>query len=291
MANVLITGTSSGIGLATALALGRAGHKVFATMRKPARAPELAEIVGRERLPIAILTMDVDSDESVTTCIGGIHESIDVLVNNAGFGPHGSVEELPMEVFRAAMETNYFGAVRCMRAVLPRMREARSGCIINISSVAGRIACPPFGPYSASKAALEAVSEALAGEVKPFNIRVAIVEPGIMDTAMARAIATPPDTVYPQVRRFSGLFRAALAHPTPPETAAATIREIIESDTWQLRHPSGPDAAPFLAWRASMTDEQWVDSNAADDESWYAAVQKDFGIDARMTAKDIAPAG
>jgi NAD(P)-dependent dehydrogenase (short-subunit alcohol dehydrogenase family) len=284
MLNVLITGSSSGIGLATALELGRAGHRVFATMRKPERAPRLAEIVTREELPISILAMDVDSDQSVTSCIAGIHESIDVLVNNAGVGPHGSIEELPMEVFRAAMETNYFGAVRCMRAVLPRMREARSGCIINISSVAGRIACSPFGPYSASKAALEAISEALAGEVKPFNIRVAIVEPGIIDTAMARALTTPPVTRYAQVRRFSGLFRAALAHPTPPDAAAARVREIIESGTWQLRHPAGPDAAPFLAWRAAMTDEQWVDYNAADDEGWYAAVQHDFGLDARMDA-------
>ena len=284
MMNVLITGSSSGIGLATALELGRAGHRVFATMRKPERAPRLAEIVTREELPISILTMDVDSDQSVTSCIAGIHESIDVLVNNAGVGPIGSIEELPMEVFRAAMETNYFGAVRCMRAVLPRMREARSGCIINISSVAGRIACSPFGPYSASKAALEAISETLAGEVKPFNIRVAIVEPGIIDTAMARAITTPPVTRYAQVRRFSGLFRAALAHPTPPDAAAARVREIIESGTWQLRHPAGPDAAPFLAWRAAMTDEQWVAYNAADDEGWYAAVQNDFGLDARMDA-------
>jgi NAD(P)-dependent dehydrogenase (short-subunit alcohol dehydrogenase family) len=290
MSNVLISGTSTGIGLATAVLLGRAGHRVFATMRHPERAPRLAEIVATEGLPISILTMDVDSDLSVASCIAAIHEPIDVLVNNAGVAPHGSIEELPMEVSRAAMETNYFGAVRCMRAVLPGMREARSGCIINISSVAGRIACSPLGAYSASKAALEAISEALAGEIKPFNIRVAIVEPGIIDTAMAHAIETPPVTRYAQVRRFSGLFRAALAHPTSPDVVAATIREIIESGTWQLRHPAGPDAAPFLGWRASMTDERWVDYNAADDEGWYAAVQKDFGLDARLKTPTAAPA-
>jgi len=288
MANVVITGTSSGIGLATALELGRAGHTVVATMRNPARAPQLGEIVEREGLLVRIHTLDVDSDESVRTCFAGIFaahkEPIDVLVNNAGVERHGSVEELPMEAFTATMNTNYLGAVRCIKAVLPGMRAARKGCVINVSSVAGRIANSPLGAYSASKFALEAISEALAGEVKPFNIRVAIVEPGIQDTKMARELESPAQSVYPHSVRFAGLFRASLARPVPPETTAAVIRNIVESGTWQLRHPSGPDAAPFLGWRASMTDEQWVDWNAQDDESWYQKVQSDFGLDARTKA-------
>ena len=186
-----------------------------------------------------------------------------------------------MEAFLATMNTNYLGAVRCIKAVLPRMREARKGCIVNISSVAGRIANSPLGPYSASKFALEAISEALAGEVKPFNIRVAIVEPGIQDTKMARTLEDPPQSAYPQVRRFAGLFRAALAHPVPPETTAAVIRHIVESGTSQFRHPSGPDASAFLGWRAAMTDEQWIDWNAQDNKTWYEQVQRDFGLDAR----------
>jgi NAD(P)-dependent dehydrogenase (short-subunit alcohol dehydrogenase family) len=285
MATVLITGTSSGIGLATALELGRAGHKVFATMRDTGRAPQLREIAAREGLSIEIRTLDVDSDGSVRACFDAIQDPIDVLVNNAGTERHGSVEELPIEAFIETMNTNYFGAVRCMKAVLPRMRSARNGCIVNIASVAGRIACAPLGPYAASKFALEAISEALAGEVKPFNIRVAIVEPGIQDTRMARSIEVPPDSAYPQPRRFAGLFRAALSHPVPPEATAAVIRQIIESGTWQLRHPSGPDAAPFLGWRAAMTDEQWVDYNALDDNGWYECVQRDFGLDARPEAQ------
>src|SRR5690349_18914985 len=210
MANVLITGTSSGIGFATALELARAGHKVFATMRNPARSPDLEAIGAREQLPIEIRTLDVDSDDSVESCFASIGETVDVLVNNAGVEYHGAIEELSMEAFLATMNTNYFGAVRCIKAVLPKMREARNGCIINISSVAGRIACSPLGPYSASKFALEALSEALAGEVKPFNIRVAIVEPGIQDTKMARALTSPPQSAYFQTVRFAGLFRAAL---------------------------------------------------------------------------------
>src|SRR3954452_6301356 len=256
MANVLITGTSSGIGLATALDLAKAGHRVFATMRNAAAVPELREIIDRERLPIEIHTLDVDSDQSVRECFESVTEPLDVLINNAGVEVHGSIEELPFEAFLATINTNYLGAVRCIKAVLPRMRQARSGCIINITSVAGRIACSPLGPYSASKFALEAISEALAGEVKPFNIRVAIVEPGIQDTKMARAIVNVPQSIYPQSFRVAGMFRAALSNPIPPETTAALIRHIVESGTRELRHPSGPDAAAFLSWRAAMNDEQ-----------------------------------
>jgi NAD(P)-dependent dehydrogenase (short-subunit alcohol dehydrogenase family) len=161
------------------------------------------------------------------------------------------------------------------------MREARKGCIVNVSSVAGRISNSPLGPYSASKFALEAISEALAGEVKAYNIRVAIVEPGIQDTNMAHAIEKPAQSAYPQAFRFAGLFRAALATPTPPETTASVIQHVIESGTWQLRHLSGPDAAAFLNWRAAMNDERWVDWSAQGDETWYEQVRSDFGLDAR----------
>jgi NAD(P)-dependent dehydrogenase (short-subunit alcohol dehydrogenase family) len=253
-------------------------------MRSPARAPQLGEIAARERLPIHIHVLDVHSDESVRSCFAAITEPIDALVNNAGVERHGSIEELPMEAFLETMNTNYFGAIRCIKAVLPRMREARNGCIINISSVAGRIACAPLSPYAASKFALEAISESLAGELKPFNIRVAIIEPGIQDTRMAHAIEVPPSSVYPHSRRFAGLFHAALSHPIPPETTAAVIRHVIESGTWQLRHTSGADAALFLGWRAAMTDEEWIDLNALDDQNWYERVQNDFGLDARAAA-------
>ena len=197
MSSVPITGTSKGIGLEAALAFGRAGHHVHATMRNPLQAPELAATATREKLPITISALDVDSDESVSLGIAAIqknHGPIDVLVNNAGVERAGSVEELPMADFRAAMETNYFGALRCIQAVVPQMRERRNGCIINVSSVAGRISNPPLTPYIASKWALEALSEGLAGEMKTFNVRVAIVEPGIIDTAMARRIGDQPGT-------------------------------------------------------------------------------------------------
>jgi len=284
MKSVIITGASRGIGLDTALAFGKAGYKVFATMRNPEKAIELKEKIKAESLPISIAAMDVDSDESVQQCIGGILQengSIDVLVNNAGIEYHGSIEDLTMADFKSIMETNYFGALRCIKALLPLMRKNRNGCIINVASVAGKISSSPLGAYAASKFALEAVSEALAQEVKSFNIRVAIVEPGIIDTAMARNISIGSDSVYPQSNRFGGLFAASLKTPTQATLVADKMLEIANSESWQLRHPVGPDAIPFLAWRASMNDEEWVDWNAANDEDWYKAVESSFGLNAR----------
>jgi len=281
MATILITGTSAGIGLATTLELARAGHRVWATMRNTAAATELLQTAARESLSIHVHELDVDSDDSVQRCFASLDEPVDVLVNNAGIEVHGSGEELPIEAFAATMNTNYLGAVRCMKAVIPSMRQRQQGCIINITSVAGRIANTPLGAYCASKFALEAISEAVAGELKPFGVRVAIVEPGIQNTRMARAIENPPASIYRQPVRFAAMFRAALENPVPPETTALVIREIIESGTWQLRHPSGPDAAPFLAWRASLSDEQFIDWNAREDEAWYEGLRTDFGMNVK----------
>lgn len=285
MASVLITGTSSGIGLATALVFGRAGHRVFATMRQPGRAPDLARIAAAEKLPITISAMDVDSDVSVKEGIGRILKEngpLDVLINNAGTERTGSVEELALSEFRAVMETNYFGAVRCIKEVLPTMRQRRSGCIINMSSVAGQIATSPLSAYTASKFALESLSESLAQEMKPFNVRVAIVQPGITDTPMSRRIETPPThSSYPQQRRFAAMFTASLKEPIPPSVVAEKVLEIVDSGTWQLRHPAGPGAAPFLEWRHAMSDEEWVNWGALDDDAWYDRVKADFGMDAR----------
>ena len=287
MATVLITGTSSGIGLATALDLAKAGHRIYATMRNPARAPQLGQRASAEGLPISILTMDVDSDQSVVDCFAAVFRQdkyIDGLVNNAGIERHGSFEELPMEEIRATMETNYFGALRCVRQVLSGMRERGSGCIINVTSVAGKIACSPLGPYTASKFALEAASEVLAQEMKPFGVRVAIVEPGIIDTPMPHAITSAPPSNYRQGRQFGALFEASLKNPVPPSVVAVVIRDIIESGTWKLRHTAGPDAEPFLGWRAGMTDEQWIDFNALDAEGFRKRVKNDFGLDLDLPA-------
>jgi NAD(P)-dependent dehydrogenase (short-subunit alcohol dehydrogenase family) len=212
-----------------------------------------------------------------------------VLVNNAGIERSGSVEELPLSDFRAVMETNYFGVIRCIQALVPQMRQRRSGCIINVSSVAGRLTSPPLSSYMASKWALEALTEALAGEMKTFNVRVALVEPGIIDTAMARRIGVPQsDSPYPQQVRFASLFEASLKNPVPPTLVAQKLLEVAESSSWQLRHLVGPDAVPFLEWRNQMTDEEWVELHASEDETWYRRVERDFGMDTRPKNKPKA---
>jgi NAD(P)-dependent dehydrogenase (short-subunit alcohol dehydrogenase family) len=272
MQSVLITGTSKGIGYETALAFARARYRVHATMRNPSRSPALAEAAANEKLPITVSTMDVDNDESVRKGMATIqaqHGPVDVLVNNAGVERAGSIEELSMDDFRAAMETNYFGVLRCIKAVVPQMRERRSGTIINISSVAGTFSNPPMTPYCASKWALEALSEGLACEMKTFGVRVALVEPGIIDTAMARRISTIENSEYPHSTRIAALFTSTLQNaPVPPSVVAQKVLEIVMSGTWQLRHPVGPDAVPFIAWRKGMTDEQWIDLHSADEHEY-----------------------
>lgn len=280
MANVLITGCSAGIGKATALRLARAGHRVFATMRDPERAPDLADTGRAENLPISIHQLDVDSDASVAAAFDSIEEPIDVLVNNAGLGIGGAVPELPLAAFRASMETNYLGPLRCIHAVLPRMQQAGRGCIVNVSSVAGRAWCAPFGAYAPSKAALEALSEILAGELRNQGIRVAIVEPGVIDTAMAHKVEALGPSSYPQSARFGALFRMALSSPVSPDVVAETIQRIVESDSPQLRYLSGPTAAPLLNWRLASSDEEWVATSAKSDADWWADVTKHLGVGA-----------
>ncbi len=287
MATAVVTGSSTGIGEATAVSLARAGHTVYATMRNPQTGGEgLRTIAGKEELAFRFLPLDVDSDESVRSTFAAILKEaggIDVLVNNAGIASMGAVEETPLSVFRGVMETNFFGALRCMQAVLPGMRARNAGNIVNVSSVAGRFSAAPQAAYSSSKFALEALSESLAQEVRAFNIHVSIVEPGVIATPIfGKGGEIPMVTPYPQARRLMELFRASLENPVSPYVVGEKIREIVESGTWQLRHPVGPDAAGLLAWRNSMTDEQWVDSGAQTDEEWVAAVRGTFGLQVNL---------
>jgi NAD(P)-dependent dehydrogenase (short-subunit alcohol dehydrogenase family) len=286
MSTIVITGAGRGIGMATALVLARAGHSVIATMRDPAGSPELSRLSTSEGLQLRVEQMDVTSDASVEACLTEVQSRgpVDVLVNNAGVLHLGAVEESALNDFRACMETNYFGSLRCIKAVARQMRERGRGTIINISSVAGRISIAPMAPYAASKFALEAVSETLAQEMKPLGVRVAIVEPGVIDTRMAREVESlPRSAVYPTTKRIAALFAVLLRNgAATPEVVAGKIREIVESDGWQLRHEASPDAGPFLGWRRSMSDEQWTDWGALDDHDWAAAIKRDFGIDVNL---------
>jgi NAD(P)-dependent dehydrogenase (short-subunit alcohol dehydrogenase family) len=283
MAIVLITGTSSGIGLATAITLTRAGHTIIATMRNPHSAGELSDVVSEEQLPITMLALDVDNDSSVALAFEKVlteHGRIDALVNIAGIAGPAPVDETPLEFFRQIMETNYFGALRCIKAVLPGMLGRRSGCIINISSVAGRVAIAPQAAYAASKHALEALSECLAQEVKAFNVRVAVVEPGPIATpTLGRVQRAQPKTAYPQLRRLIAVFAASMKQPTSPYVVGEQIRQIIEGDSWQLRYPVGPQAARLFKWRAKTSDEEWVSLIGGSDVEFAAAVKQELGLE------------
>ncbi len=284
MAVVLVTGASTGIGLATAVAFGRTNQNVYATMRNPARAPELSKIAAAEKLPVKILPMDVDDDASVSKAVAEVLADagrIDVLVNNAGVGGSGAVEEIPLAEFRRVMETNFFGSIRCIQAVLPGMRKQRDGHIVNVSSIGGRITALSWGPYCASKFALEAVSEILAGEVKAFGIRVAIIEPGVTTTQIWDKRRTiPKNSLYRQERRMNAMSDALRKQQIPPSVVSDKIVEIVQTRTWKLRHPTGPDAEPFLQYRASISDEEWVDLHAIEsDEEFAAVVKRTFGLD------------
>lgn len=284
MAIILITGSSTGIGYAVAETLGKNGHKVYATMRSPQRSPELQQLADKEKLPISILPMDVTDEKSVNEAISFVMEKeghIDVLVNNAGVASRGAVEEMPLDYYRNDMETNYFGAIRCIKAVLPSMRKRRSGCVINVTSVAGKIYSNFQSTYCASKAALEAFSESLGQEVAPFNIRIALVEPGVIATPIfEKSKEIPANTLYPNVRRLLAFFKASLENPVPASVVGDVIKDIVNGKSKTFRNPAGPDAAPLLSWRKSLPDEDWIASGAIDNETWMNNMSK-MGLDVK----------
>jgi NAD(P)-dependent dehydrogenase (short-subunit alcohol dehydrogenase family) len=280
MTSVLITGTSKGIGYDAALQLARAGYDVIATMRNP-DGSDLGAAAEAESLPVTIRQLDVDDDLSVAEVFSEFCD-IDILVNNAGILSCEAIEDESLEKFRAVMETNFFGAVKCCKAVVPAMRKRASGCIINITSVAGIAAFAPDAAYSASKFALEAFTEILAQEVNAFGVRVALVEPGIIATPMTTTAlpAYRSDTIYPQGRRIHAIFKNAAKEEAPPNLVSNKIQYIIESGTKRLRHPVGPDSLIFLGWRAASTDEHLIDvMGSADDSDFIEKIDRDLGID------------
>jgi NAD(P)-dependent dehydrogenase (short-subunit alcohol dehydrogenase family) len=260
----VITGSSTGIGYAAALRLARDGHHVIATMRNP-DACDLEVVAKEQNLDIDVKALDVNSDESVDELFAevlGSHGVVDVLVNNAGVGGGGSVvEETPLEVFQDVMNTNYFGALRCMNKVLPGMREKGSGTIVNVTSQAGRFCAPGMGPYNASKYALEAASETLAVEVAQFGIRVAIIEPGLIMTPIWNKVdLTPPTGPYAPIRnRLGSVVMGEMRRGgSPSEVVADCIAEAITTDTPRLRWLTGAGAERNVANRNSMSDEEWI---------------------------------
>jgi NAD(P)-dependent dehydrogenase (short-subunit alcohol dehydrogenase family) len=293
MSIILITGSSTGIGFAAAETLARNGHTVYATMRNPQRSPQLQQLANEENLPIIVLPMDVTIEASVHDTFAFVLSKeghIDVLVNNAGIASWGAVEELSLEFFRADMETNYFGAIRCIKAVLPSMRQRKAGSIINVTSVAGKLYSNFHSTYCASKAALEAFSESLAQEVIPFDIRIALVEPEVIETPIfKKSNEIPVDTSYPNIKRFFAFFAASIENHIPPSAVADVINDIVSGKSKKMRNPAGPTAEAMLTFRASIPDEDWVNNGAIDEATWAANMEQ-IGLDVKkhMPAKGAA---
>jgi NAD(P)-dependent dehydrogenase (short-subunit alcohol dehydrogenase family) len=275
MAVALVTGTSSGIGLATAAHFARHGHEVWAGVRDPGRAAELRDTLERERLSIRVVALDVDDAASVARAVGEVHDKagrVDVLVNNAGIGGGGPIEDVPVDWAQQLFQTNYFGVVRMIQAVLPGMRQRRAGAIVSVSSIAGRLAIAGHGHYSAVKHALEAMSEALAQEVQRFGIRVAIVEPGVVVTPIfskARRFADPTSPYFDHVRRLLLLYQKQMPHAAQPADAARVIYEAATTSQPRLRWLVGDDARKLVAGRQRMTDEEYVAGGRAMSEDEY----------------------
>jgi short-subunit dehydrogenase len=236
---ILVTGASSGIGQATARLLAERGFTVFGTARKPE---------GAKSQGITMVALDVRSDDSVRGCVQqvvGNAGRLDVLVNNAGYSITGAAEETSVEEAKAQFETNFFGVVRMVNAVLPAMRAARAGKIINVSSLAGNTAIPFSAFYSASKFAVEGYSEALWHEVRPFGISVSLVEPGFVNTPIGEAspvaARTLPAYEAPRKRMLAAFGRSVHAG-IPPEQVARRVLQIIEQPTPGLRYRVGAEA-------------------------------------------------
>lgn len=271
----VVTGTSTGIGLTTSLHLARNGYKVFAGMRNLGKAKTLQEAAAAESLDVQVIELDVCSRTSVTAAFQLVEATgpVDLLINNAGIGGASPLELTPEAEHRQMFETNYFGAVSCIQAVLPSMRERKTGCIVNITSAVGLMASPNQIAYSASKWALESLGEALAHEMYRFGVRVVNVEPGVIMTNIfensaeqTRYDKTSP--YQPIMRRNGKIFMAGFNRAVPPELVAETILEAVTTDEYKLRWPVGSDAEGFYAARHQTSSEDWIKmgGDLSDDE-------------------------
>jgi len=258
----VVTGTSSGIGFETALALAREGYYTYATMRDTTKSDKIKELGKKDNLKIDVLELDVDDENSVKTAIQKILEQkqrIDVLVNNAGWGLWGCVEDVSIDEFKAQFDTNFFSIIRLIQEVGPTMRKQGSGTIVNISSVVGRIGFPASPAYISSKFALEGLSESLRFELAPFGVNVVIIEPGVIKTNFMKnlrmAEKAEVDTVYKDItdKVVSGV-KMMTEMGTHPKEVADTIVKAVKDEKPLPRYIVGNDASMFLEAKKNKTD-------------------------------------
>jgi NAD(P)-dependent dehydrogenase (short-subunit alcohol dehydrogenase family) len=263
----VVTGSSSGIGFETSLLLAKNGFRTYATVRNLDKAKEIRNLADKGELPIRVVELDVDSDKSVGDAIDRINDEnkgIDVVVNNAGYMLMGALEDLSMDEIKAQFETNVFGAIRVMRAVLPIMRKQQGGTIVNVSSMAGRISFPIGSAYHGTKFALEGLSESLHYETQPFGIKVILIEPGVIGTNFLKNIKVAQmaqEPTSPYTAMFETLQKAFIRQfhdqATSPEEVAKVILNAVTSDNPELRYVVGNDAIQMIEANKGMSDQEF----------------------------------
>ena len=257
----LVTGSSSGIGFETSLALARDGFYTYASMRDTSKDKELLDIARKEDLPIRTIHLDVDDDESIVSAIkeiGRESHRIDVLVNNAGYGQFGCTEDVSVDDFKKQFGTNFFSIVKIIQEVAPIMRSQGSGVIVNISSVVGRMGLPGSPAYISAKFALEGLSECLRYELGQFGIKTTLIEPGVIKTNFFKSMKIPESKKDPKYRELTenilSALRMMVEMGTPPSHVAEVIIRAIHDKEILPRYSAGKDAAMFLEAKNARTD-------------------------------------
>lgn len=287
MPTTVITGANSGIGRAAALHLAAAGHRVFGTMRSLDKGEKLAALAAEAGIDVTPIVLDVTDSQGVSDGFAEIIEAagtVDVLVNNAGIGSNAAIEDIDIERDKAVFDANVWGPVRCAQAVLPTMRAQGSGHIVQISSIAGRIGVPGQPIYSASKWALEGMSENMAHDLAVHGIRVSIVEPGVTRTAiLGKNPDWPTPTEYADTYgRMFDIYATGIMANVRAETVAQTIQDCIDAPSGQLRWPVAWGADELVAARmgGGVTDEEWIELGALADDpvAWRERFEQLFGL-------------
>ena len=252
-------------------------------MRDTGKAEKLLGLAAAGGLEVTPVALDVTDAASVRGAVESVGP-VDLLVNNAGIAWNATVEDVDIDRAKVVFETNYWGVIRCCQAVLPEMRERGAGHIINVSSVAGRIAALAQTIYSSSKWAVECLSENLAQEVAPFGIRVTVIEPGVARTAiLPKNLDHPEPTAYePQYRRMLQFYTKGIEANVPADEVADTIVAAIEDPNPRFRYACAWGGRELSEGRARMSDADWIALGAAkDDDTYYRDFQRLFGLDLR----------
>jgi NAD(P)-dependent dehydrogenase (short-subunit alcohol dehydrogenase family) len=284
----VVTGANSGIGRATAVHLAESGYTVWGTIRSRSKADKLNTAAAAAGVIVELVELDIADDESVRAGFAEILDRsgrVDHLVNNAGVGGNGVVEETTPARMLDVLNVDVCGGLRCIREVLPGMRERGAGTIVNITSVAGRIGAVAQAPYVASKWAFEGLSEQLAQELVPFGVRVAIVEPGVTKSSIFGKNMDAPNTSGAYAAHYERMFQmyaAGHVHATDAIEVARIVREAIESDAPRLRYQVSWGGRELVEGRARMTDEEWIALGRPAPLSEYIdAFAGAFGLDLR----------